>query len=36
LALPGSGGTMRIDVARGLRDARVALSAGWQAPWPAR
>jgi hypothetical protein len=36
LVLPGSGGTMRIDVARGLRDGRVALSAGWQAPWPER
>jgi hypothetical protein len=36
VALPGSGGTMRLDVARGLRDGRVALSAGWQAPWPGR
>lgn len=36
LVLPGSGGTMRVDVARGLRDGRVAFSAGWQAPWPHR
>jgi predicted double-glycine peptidase len=36
LVLPGSGGTMRVDVARGLRDGRVAFSAGWQAPWPGR
>jgi len=36
VALPGKGGTMRADVARGLRDGRVALSAGWQAPWPGR
>jgi hypothetical protein len=34
--LPGSGGTARIDLARGLRDGRVVLSAGWQAPWPGR
>jgi len=36
LALPGNGGTVRVDVARGLRDRHVALSAGWQAPWPGR
>jgi predicted double-glycine peptidase len=36
VVLPGTGGTMRVDVARGLRDGRVALSAGWQAPWPDR
>jgi len=36
LALPGNGGTIRVDVARGLQDRRVALSAGWQAPWPGR
>jgi hypothetical protein len=36
IALPGNGGTMRVDVARGLRDGRVALSAGWQIPWPGR
>jgi hypothetical protein len=36
IALPGSGGTARIDIARGLRDGRVVLSAGWQAPWPGR
>jgi hypothetical protein len=36
LALPGGGGTARVDVARGLRDGRVVLSAGWQAPWPGR
>lgn len=36
IVLPGSAGTTRIDVARGLRDGRVVLSAGWQAPWPGR
>ena len=36
IALPGTGGTVRIDVARGLRDGQVVLSAGWQAPWPGR
>jgi outer membrane protein assembly factor BamA len=34
--LPGSAGTARVDVARGLRDGRVVLSAAWQAPWPGR
>lgn len=36
IALPGKVGTMRVDVARGLRDRRVVLSAGRQAPWPGR
>jgi len=36
IALPGKGGTTRVDIARGLRDGRVVLSAGWQAPWPGR
>jgi len=36
VVLPGSGGTMRVDVARGLRDGRVVLSTGWQPPWPGR
>ena len=36
VALPGGGGMARVDVARGLRDRRVVLSAGWQAPWPGR
>jgi hypothetical protein len=36
IALPGNEGTVRVDVARGLRDGRVALSAGWQASWPGR
>ena len=35
-AMPGNGGTARVDAARGLRDGRVVLSAGWQAPWPGR
>ena len=35
-SLPGRGGTMRVDVARGLRDGRVVVSAGWLAPWPGR
>jgi outer membrane translocation and assembly module TamA len=34
LALPGSSGTVRVDLARGLRDRRVVLSAGWTPPWP--
>jgi hypothetical protein len=34
LALPGRGGALRVDVARGVRDGRVVVSAGWQAPWP--
>jgi hypothetical protein len=33
LAVPGNRGAMRIDVARGLRDKQVVVSAGWQAPW---
>ena len=36
VSLPGGAGTARIDVARGLRDGRTVLSAGWQAPWPGR
>ncbi len=36
IVLPGNGGTTRVDVARGLRDRGVVLSAGWQAPWPGR
>ena len=36
IALPGIGGTTRVDIARGLRDGRMALSAGWQSPWPGR
>lgn len=36
LALPGSAGTIRADLARGLRDKRVVFSAGWNAPWPGR
>ena len=36
VVLPGNAGTLRVDVARGLRDRRVVLSAGWLAPWPSR
>jgi len=36
VVLPGKGGTLRLDLARGLRDKRVALSTGWQAAWPGR
>ena len=36
IALPGHGGAARLDVGRGLRDGQHVLSAGWQAPWPAR
>lgn len=34
VALPGKGGTLRVDVARGLRDKRMTLSTGWQVSWP--
>jgi hypothetical protein len=34
LALPGAAGALRVDFARGLRDGRQALSAGWQKTWP--
>lgn len=33
LAVPGNRGAMRVDVARGLRDKQVVVSAGWQPPW---
>jgi len=36
VALPGTAGTLRADLARGLRDRRVVFSAGWTAPWPGR
>ena len=36
IMLPGTAGTVRADVARGIRDRRVVLSAGWQSPWPGR
>jgi hypothetical protein len=36
LALPGTAGTLRADLARGLRDKRVVFSAGWTPPWPGR
>ena len=36
LALPGKAGTLRLDVARGLRDAAHVLSAGWSTSWPDR
>ena len=36
VVLPGAAGTLRADVATGLRDGRVAVSAGWIAPWPGR
>lgn len=36
LVLPGGAGEARLDVARGLRDGRMALSAGWGLPWPGR
>jgi hypothetical protein len=34
--MPGAPGTLRVDVARGLRDGQVAVSLGWQPPWPGR
>jgi len=36
IALPGRTGTLRLDLARGLRDRRRVLSLGWLAPWPGR
>ncbi|MCC6992797.1 MAG: BamA/TamA family outer membrane protein, partial [Acidobacteria bacterium] len=36
VALPGRGGMLRADVARGLRDGGVVVSAGWLASWPGR
>jgi hypothetical protein len=32
--VPGLGSEVRLDLARGLRDAGWAVSIGWQAPWP--
>jgi hypothetical protein len=34
LRVAGHAPTLRIDVARGLRDGQSAVSAGWQLPWP--
>ena len=34
LALPGTGGRLRVDAARGLVDGADALSVGWEAAWP--
>ena len=34
LTLPGNGGTLRADLARGLRDGRVVFSSGWEPGWP--
>jgi hypothetical protein len=31
--LPAAPGALRVDLARGLRDGRVALSAAWQPAW---
>lgn len=35
IALPGTGGALKVDVAHGLRDGAFAGSAGWTVPWPA-
>jgi hypothetical protein len=32
--LPGAPGTFRVDLARGIRDGNVVLSAAWQPNWP--
>jgi hypothetical protein len=32
--LPGAPGTLRVDIARGIGDGRMALSAAWQPAWP--
>ncbi len=34
IAAPGVGGVVRLDLATGLTDGHIALSAGWTAPWP--
>jgi hypothetical protein len=34
VSVPGIGGTARVDLARSVRDGRVALSTGWQRQWP--
>jgi hypothetical protein len=33
-SLPGVAGLLRVDVARGLRDGHMAVSAAWQPSWP--
>ena len=33
-AIPGTSGTLRVDVARGLRDGNVVLSTAWERSWP--
>lgn len=35
-SVPGVPGTARVDLARGVRDGALVLSAGWQSPWPRR
>ncbi|HKY19708.1 MAG TPA: C39 family peptidase [Vicinamibacterales bacterium] len=32
--LPGTPGTLRVDLARGVRDGQMAFSAAWQPTWP--
>jgi hypothetical protein len=34
LDLPGTTNVLRLDVARGVRDGRLAVSVGWQTAWP--
>ncbi|MGE4068840.1 MAG: papain-like cysteine protease family protein [Vicinamibacterales bacterium] len=34
ITAPGIAGVIRLDLARGLADGQVAVSAGWQPPWP--
>lgn len=36
VALPGAVGTLRLDLARGLADGRMVLSAGWLTAWAGR
>lgn len=36
MTLPADVGTLRLDLARGLRDGRHVLSAGWSTSWPDR
>ncbi len=36
LSLPGRTGRVRLDLARGLRDGRMAVSAAWDPAWPRR
>ena len=36
VALPGAAGTLRVDLARGLADGQMVVSAGWLTTWSGR